>query len=554
LNGTGAIEWWKGELVTWHKDVAYDGMWIDMNEVSSFCVGSCGTGNLTLNPVHPPFKLPGEPGNLVVQYPEGFNLTNATEASSASSVAAAQATPAGGSGGGASSTTTTYLRTTPTPGHRNVDHPPYVINNIQGDLAVHAVSPNATHHGGTQEYDFHNLFGHAILNATYHGLLGVAPAKRPFIIGRSTFAGTGKWAGHWGGDNASLWAYMVFSISQALSFSIFGIPMFGVDTCGFNGNTDLELCSRWMQLSAFFPFYRNHNVLAAIPQEPYRWAAVAQASRDAMAVRYALLPYLYTLFAEAHAEGRTVMRALAWEFPAEPWLASADRQFLLGGGLMVAPVLVQGADTVGAVFPGAGPGGTVWYDWYNQTAVAAAPGANVTLAAPLGHIPLFVRGGHVLPLQEPRLTTREARTTPWALLVALDSAGAASGRLYLDDGESVEPAEATWVTVRSSPSLPSSSSASPPPGSALTRPPTQISATNASVTAAAKGNYADANPLANVTVLGLPAAPRQLRFNDGDVAGSAWTYDAGDRVLRVRGLGSFTAGGAWNGTWTLRWA
>jgi alpha-glucosidase len=157
-------------------------------------VGSCGSNNLTLNPVHPGFQLPGEPNNQVTQYPEGFNITNATEASSASSVASAQSTPAARS----SSTSTSYLRTTPTPGVRNVNYPPYVINNIQGDLAVHAVSPNATHHGGAQEYDFHNLFGHQILNATYHALLQVFPEKRPFIIGRSTYAGSGKWAGHWG--------------------------------------------------------------------------------------------------------------------------------------------------------------------------------------------------------------------------------------------------------------------------------------------------------------------------------------------------------------------
>ena len=57
------------------------------------------------------------------------------------------------------------------------------------------------------------------------------------------------------------------------------------------GNTDEELCHRWMQLAAFTPFFRNHNIRGAIPQEPYRWDSVAHATRAATAVRYALLPY-----------------------------------------------------------------------------------------------------------------------------------------------------------------------------------------------------------------------------------------------------------------------
>jgi len=245
----GGGQWWINEMVDWHQKVNFDGAWIDMSEASSFCVGSCGSGNITMNPVHPSFFLPGEPGNLIVSYPEGFNLTNATEAAGASSLSASQASayPT------ASSTTgSDYLRTTPTPGTRNINHPPYVINNVQGDLAAHAISPNATHADGTQEYDVHNLFGHQILNATYNALLRAIPGVRPFIIGRSTFAGSGKYAGHWGGDNTSLFAYMFFSIPQALSFSLFGIPMFGVDTCGFNGNSDEELCNRWMQLSGMW--------------------------------------------------------------------------------------------------------------------------------------------------------------------------------------------------------------------------------------------------------------------------------------------------------------
>lgn len=521
FNGTGTHQWWTSEFTTWYEKVKFDGIWIDMSEVSSFCVGSCGSGNLTLNPVHPPFLLPGEPGNLVTTYPEGFNLTNGTEVTTTSTSSAADATTT------SSSTSTSYLRTTPTPGVRNVNYPPYTINNFQGvDMAVHAVSPNATHHGGTLEYDFHNVFGHQILNATYHALLAVFPGKRPFIIGRSQFAGSGKWAGHWGGDNNSLWAYMFFSIPQALSYSLFGFPMFGVDTCGFGGNTDMELCARWMQLSAFFPFYRNHNVLSALPQEPYRWSAVADASKAAMRIRYALLPYLYTTFYLSHATGSTTLRALAWDFPDEPWLAAADRQFLLGDAVLVTPCLAQGADTVDGVFPGVGSG-TVWYDWYNQTAVTGvAAGQNVTIAAPLGHIPVYVKGGKVVPLQQPALTTADVRKSPYSLLVALDGEGKASGGLYIDDGESIETDNSTWI---------------------------DFEATSTSIKASPKGTFVESNALANVTILGVTGSPSTVQLNGEDV-GSVFAFDATSQKLSITGLGALTQDGAWAQNWTLTWS
>ncbi|KAK0630069.1 glycoside hydrolase family 31 protein [Bombardia bombarda] len=526
INGTGTVDWWIKEFEIWSKDVAFDGIWIDMSEVSSFCVGSCGNGNLTLNPVHPPFELPGEPGNLVVQYPEGFDLTNGTEATSASSVGYSQ-THTSTATSTSTSTTTSYFRTTPTPGSRNVNWPPYAINNYQGELGKHAVSPNATHHGGSLEYEFHNLFGHQILNATYQALLNVFAGKRPFIIGRSTFAGSGKWAGHWGGDNESLWAFMFFSIPQALSFSIFGIPMFGVDTCGFGGNSDYELCSRWMQLSAFFPFYRNHNTLSANSQEPYIWSSVISATKDAMRIRYLLLPYMYTLFAHANRDGSTVMRALSWEFRDEPWLADADRQFMLGSAVMVTPCLQQGASTVGGVFPGVGHG-TVWYDWYNQTVVEGVqPGQNVTIDAPLGHIPVYLRGGNVIPIQEPGMTTAASRKNGWGLLVALDGKGHADGQLYLDDGESLVPDATTWVDFHVS-------------GSSLTAQP--------------RGSYVDTNPLGNVTVMGVSSAPSKVLLDGKTLDSSYWTYSDPEKLLLLNGLDDLFPTGAWHARWRLTWS
>lgn len=516
--------WWSSEIVRYFKKLAIDGIWIDMSEVSSFCVGSCGTGNITLNPVHPPFGLPGETGNVVYTYPEGFNRTNATEAASAASAASRQAAAASPAGGSAP-TSTAYLRTTVTPGVRNVNYPPYVINNIQGDLAVHAVSPNATHADGSEEYDVHNLFGYQILNATYHGLLAAMPTKRPFIIGRSTFVGAGKWAGHWGGDNYSLFSYMYFSISQALSFSLFGIPMFGVDTCGFAGNSDEELCNRWMQLSAFFPFYRNHNVLSANPQEPYVWASVIDATKKAMNIRYQLLPYMYTLFYLAHNTGSTVMRALAWEFPNDPSLKDVNTQFFLGPAILVTPVLVQGAKTVSGVFPGVGAG-AVYYDWYTQAAVEASAGENKTIDAPLGHIPVYVRGGYVLPLQEPALTTREARKNPWGVLAALSHCGTAHGSLYIDDGESLVQ-EATLQV--------------------------EFTAAKQALYASARGSFVDTNPLANVTVLGVQQRVTKVSLNGHAIPTDGVNYNEENKALTVTGLKEATSKGAWAADWVLEW-
>jgi len=520
---SNGVSWWVEEMVKWYKEVPYSGFWLDMSEVSSFCVGSCGTGNVTLNPVHPPFSLPGEVGNMVFDYPERFNVTNSTEAASASARAASQSSAASQAPG--PSTTTSYLRTTPT-AVRDVNHPPYVLDNVQGDLAVHAVSPNATHANGMQEYEVHNLFGHQIINATYQGLLSVFPGKRPFIIGRSTFAGSGKWAGHWGGDNASKFLYMRFSIPQALSFALFGIPMFGVDTCGFSGNTDMELCSRWMQLSAFFPFYRNHNVLSAIPQEPYRWQAVASASRTAMRIRYTLLPYLYTLFHQAHTTGSTVMRALAWEFPDEPQLAGVDTQFLLGPAILVTPVLEPQVDTVNGVFPGIVRGES-WYDWYTGEAVEAEAGANTTLSAPLGHIPVHIRGGSVLPTQEPGYTTSESRRNPWGLVVALSAAGEAYGSLYVDDGESLAPSACLDIT---------------------------FAAQSGMLKADVKGAYKDANALGSITVMGVTGGYGGLKWNGQTVDASKASYNRTSRVLKLSGLNRLTGEGAWSASWTLSWA
>lgn len=474
--------WWANEFSIWHENIDFDGIWLDMNEVSSFCTGSCGSASIGV-----PSRRSVSPGEEV--------LLGSREAAS--------------------------------PG-RDVNYPPYAINNDKpgASLGSSALSPNATHYGGVQDYDVHNLWGYGEEEATYQALVDIIPGKRPFIISRSTFAGSGRYTGHWGGDNYAEWQYLYLSIPQGLQFSLFGIPMFGVDTCGFADNTTEELCNRWMQLSAFFPFYRNHNSIGNIPQEPYQWASVTEASKTAMAIRYALLPYIYTLFYLAHTTGSTVMRAISWEFNNDPSLAAADRQYLFGPSLMIVPVLDQGATTVDGVFPGL-KDGQVWYDWYTQTEVDyAKPGVNTTIDAPLGHIPVFIRGGSVLPMQQPALLTKDVRNSPWSLLVALGDSGSATGSVYIDDGESITPSSSLYV---------------------------RFAAKSSSLATSGTGSFQDTNALANVTILGVTSAPKKVSFNNVNIEESAVNYNASSKVLVINGLSALTKQGAFTKDWTLKW-
>lgn len=153
------------------------------------------------------------------------------------------------------------------------------------------LATNATHAGGYAELDVHNMFGMMEEKTTHLALLALRPDKRPFLVSRSTFPSSGVWTGHWLGDNTATWAYLAASIQGILQFQLFQIPMVGADTCGFQENTDEELCNRWMGLSAWTPFYRNHNQRGALSQEPYRWDTVANTSRAAIRERYKLLPY-----------------------------------------------------------------------------------------------------------------------------------------------------------------------------------------------------------------------------------------------------------------------
>jgi alpha-glucosidase len=233
-------------------------------------------------------------------------------------------------------------------------------------------------------------------SASRAGALLAAPDKRPFILTRAGYAGIQRHAAVWTGDNSSTWEHLAESIPMLLNLSLSGVAFCGADVGGFLDNCTGELLARWTQMAAFTPFFRNHANNDSRPQEPWAFGPAVEARcRDAIALRYQLLPYLNCLFAEAHRTGTPIMRPLLWHHPNDPAAVACEDQFLLGESLLVAPILRPEA-RVRSVYLPVGQ----WFDFWSGGLYDG--GQHVLIEAVPEHIPVFVRGGSVVPTGAPR--------------------------------------------------------------------------------------------------------------------------------------------------------
>jgi alpha-glucosidase len=265
----------------------------------------------------------------------------------------------------------------------------------------------------------HNAFAINLIQSTFEGLtaLKASPAlcgaynqnKRNFIIARGGYAGVQRYAGIWTGDSASSWDFLQINIPEVLGVGLSGLPISGCDIGGFangsgsrgSGITDYELYTRWMNLGAFLPWYRNHyDGYTKLFQEPYRYGEpVPTNCRKYIELRYRLIQLFYDAMYENTVNGLPICRALFVNESDPAVFSHADDQFFVGADLLVAPIVGQGQLYRDVYLPA----GSQWYVLNDNTYPLGAPtpgGTTQNWYAPLGLVPLYVREGAIVPFRE----------------------------------------------------------------------------------------------------------------------------------------------------------
>jgi alpha-D-xyloside xylohydrolase len=268
--------------------------------------------------------------------------------------------------------------------------------------------------GPSEEY----FNAYALMNAEaiYDGQRGVDPDKRVFLLTRSGFSGLQRYStATWSGDIATRWEDLKAQISAGLNFAISGIPYWTMDIGGFcvedryvagqdefyksgRENADnkewRELNTRWFQFGAFCPLYRAHGQYPL--REPWNIAPESHPAYKSILyytqLRYRLMPYIYSLAGMTYLNDYTIMRPLVMDFTADTRVNNISDQYMFGPALMVCPVYTYGARQREVYFPA----GSVWYDYYTGARIEG--GQTLTVDAPYEHIPLYVRGGSILPV------------------------------------------------------------------------------------------------------------------------------------------------------------
>ncbi|MCL2661198.1 MAG: DUF5110 domain-containing protein, partial [Acidobacteriaceae bacterium] len=293
--------------------------------------------------------------------------------------------------------------------------------------------------------EIHNIFGMQNTRATYEGVLKLRPGERPFVLTRASYAGGQRYAATWTGDNSSTWNHLRMTTPMLLNLGLSGFGMSGADVGGFGMTPQPELLTRWLEVAAFQPIDRDHTAKGSGDQEPWVHGIAQEAIRRRyIEERYRLMPYLYTTAEEMSRTGVPIVRPLFLEFPqatpdGHPLDLDAGGEFLFGPDLLVAPS--QYPDMMDAYAVTLPPGG--WYDYWTGRLVTAP----VVITPTLETLPVFVRGGAIIPVQPLVQSTGITPEGPLTLRVYVGAN--CHGTVYQDDGISFAYRQGTSMRMDS---------------------------------------------------------------------------------------------------------
>jgi alpha-glucosidase len=291
-----------------------------------------------------------------------------------------------------------------------------VVSDDEGERSVHAKN--------------RNTFALLMSRATYEGLERLEPNKRPYVITRAAYAGIQRYSTMWTGDTTSSWETLSTSVPMYETLGLSGEPFVGGDVGGFIGRGNGELLTRAYQISFLVPFCRNHKDISGYDNEPWRYGKYYEdIIRKYLKLRYRLMPFLYTTLEEAHRTGMPLIRPLLLNYQEDESTLDLDDEFMVGRDLLVAPVLKPDL-TERLVYL---PQGT-WFDYW--TGKKYTGGTMIRADAPLETVPMFVRGGAIIPMGPEMNYTGEKPSDPLSFMIYGDEKGEAHSTLYEDDGTS----------------------------------------------------------------------------------------------------------------------
>lgn len=307
--------------------------------------------------------------------------------------------------------------------------PPDVMHRVEAEDGEVRLAPHA---------EIHNVYGMQNVRATYEGLRRLQPDERPYVMTRAMFAGTQRYAVSWTGDNRASWEHLKLSVAMILNLGLSGMPYVGADIGGFAGAPSADLLTRWIEIGAFLPVFRDHYGKGLPAHEPWADGAVhLDIRRRFIEERYRLLPYWYALADEHARSGAPLVRPIAYEFEDFASTCDASSAFMVGAALLVTPAAdLESPGQYDVCLPKGG-----WYDYWTGRAVGGSgalgppqTAQQLQLVPALNTLPIFVRAGTLLPRQPLVQSTADRPDGP--LTIDVYPGADCHGTLYLDDGHS----------------------------------------------------------------------------------------------------------------------